>query len=84
MENNNSIKQENSNDNNRFLEDYYCPCCGLDTDQLYEGYCKPCLNQKQYDLDTYNNSYDRWGKLTDEQRNNEIIAAINYRQSTII
>jgi len=63
---------------NTLLADVYCPCCGLDTPQLFEGYCKPCLEEKQYQLDTHNNQYDRWGKLTYEQRNVEISGAINF------
>lgn len=60
-------------------EEFYCPCCGLDTLQLFEGYCKPCLEEKQYQLDTHNNQYDRWGKLNYEQLNSEIRGAINFR-----
>ena len=54
---------------------FYCPCCGLDTEQLHEGYCNHCLEQKQYELDTYNNQYDKWEKLNYEQRNVEICKA---------
>jgi len=67
-------------DANTVLADVYCPCCGLDTPQLFEGYCKPCLEEKQQQLDTHNNQYDRWGKLSYEQRNYEISRAINYHQ----
>lgn len=67
-----STNCENGNDDNHLLVDFYCPCCGLDAEQLYEGYCKPCLEQKQYELDTHNNQYDRWSKLSYEQRNAEI------------
>ena len=72
------LKNENSNGAKDVLADVYCHCCGLDTPQLFEGYCKPCLEEKQYQLDTHNNHYDRWGKLNYEQRNAEIISAINY------
>ena len=64
---------------NPLLSDVYCPCCGLSTEQLHEGYCKPCLEEKKYQLDTHNNNYDRWGKLTYEQRNSEVERAINFR-----
>ena len=58
---------------------FYCPCCGLDTEQLYEGYCKFCLKQKQYELDAFNNQHDRWEKLNYEQRNVEIRKAIKMK-----
>ena len=61
------------------LAEFYCPCCGLDTEQLHEGYCKPCLEQKQYELDAHNNQHDRWGKLSYEQRNFKISGAIKLR-----
>jgi len=72
-------KEEQSNNAKPMLFDVYCPCCGLDTEQLHEGYCKPCLEQKHYELNTHKNQYDRWGKLTYEQRNAEISGAINLR-----
>ena len=79
MENKTSTNHKNGNDANRLLADVYCPCCGLDTPQLFEGYCEPCLEEIQCQLDTHNNQYDRWGKLTYEQRNAEISGAINFR-----
>jgi hypothetical protein len=74
-----SKKHDHPTDANNVLADVYCPCCGLDTPQLFEGYCKPCLEEKQYQLDTHNNHYDRWGKLDYKQRNAEISKAINFR-----
>jgi hypothetical protein len=40
-------KEEQNNNAKPMLFDVYCPCCGLDTEQLHEGYCKPCLEQKE-------------------------------------
>lgn len=72
------MEKETTNDLSNVLSDIYCPCCGLDTPQLFEGYCKPCLEERQYQLDTHNNQYDIWGKLSYEQRNDEISKAINF------
>lgn len=50
----------------------YCPQCGEDTDRLHEGYCEPCCEQNQKELDEHNASFDRWQGLSDEQRDLEI------------
>lgn len=75
MKNKTSIKHKSHNPAKRLL--YYCYSCGDEVEELHEGYCKPCLDQKQYELDTYNHNYHRWENLTYAQRNAEIDKAIN-------
>ena len=37
-----------------------CPQCGLETEQLHEGYCEECCRQNQEALDRHNAEYDHW------------------------
>lgn len=51
-----------------------CPQCGHETpeDQFQEGYCIHCYADNQRALDEHNASYDRWQKMTAQQRAEEI------------
>jgi hypothetical protein len=33
--------------------DWYCPKCGLDCDELREGYCEECCKENQARLDLF-------------------------------
>ena len=49
-----------------------CPQCGKLTPELHEGYCHPCFTSNQEALDLHNQQFDRWKKLTSDQREAEI------------
>ncbi len=49
-----------------------CKQCGYETVDFYEGYCKECCEQNQQELDDHNFQYDRWQKLSDKKRDDEI------------
>lgn len=49
-----------------------CPCCGEDTETLYEGYCEICRKQRQDELDLHNATYDWWQGLSDREREVQI------------
>ena len=51
---------------------HQCPQCGSFTPELHEGYCHPCLARNQAELDRHNAEFDRWEKLTPDQREAEI------------
>ena len=51
---------------------YDCPQCGMETQELVEGYCEYCWAANKAELDTHNRDYDRWQGLTDQQRWHEI------------
>ncbi len=51
---------------------YDCPQCGEPTEELHEGYCEQCCHNNQQALDDFNREQDRWKRLTDEQRYDEI------------
>lgn len=51
---------------------FHCPQCGDDTPELHEGYCRECCDENQRQLDLHNAEFDRWDKLTDRQRADEI------------
>ena len=46
----------------------YCPQCGNETQELYEGYCEDCRNQNQSELNEHNAQFDFWEGLTDAER----------------
>ena len=54
----------------------HCPQCGEPTDEFREGYCVPCCEANQAALDLHNATFDRWKRMTPEQREAEIRAAI--------
>lgn len=49
-----------------------CPQCGHDMENKREGYCLSCWQQNQDNLDLHNISFDRWGRMTDRERDSEI------------
>ena len=51
---------------------YYCPQCGCETEELFEGYCKDCLRQRQSELDEFNCKFDWWNRLTEKEKDNII------------
>lgn len=59
--------QENVND-----VEYFCSQCGFETDKLHEGYCEACCEQRQEELDAYNDEYDWWKNASDEERQGRI------------
>jgi hypothetical protein len=54
----------------------HCPQCGNETDRLHEGYCEDCRNANQAALDEHNAAYDRWQKMTDRERADDIRRAV--------
>lgn len=59
---------------------FTCPQCGFDTETLREGCCEDCRQDNQLRLDEHNAQYDRWQRLSDEQRSAEIRRAIRGEQ----
>jgi hypothetical protein len=51
---------------------FICPQCGKDTAILDQGYCPPCAEANQRELDQHNAQHDHWSGLTDAQRDAEI------------
>lgn len=49
-----------------------CTGCGFDAEQFCEGYCVDCQRDRQRALDLHNAQFDRWERLTDSQRRDEI------------
>ena len=54
-----------------------CNTCGNDHDTFREGHCIDCWTDRQNALDLHNAEYDRWSKLTNQQRDFEIRRAGN-------
>ena len=54
----------------------HCPQCGLETETFHEGYCQECCAENQRCLDEHNMSYDRWQRLSNEERDEEVRRAI--------
>lgn len=50
----------------------YCPQCGEDADEFQEGVCVDCRHENQERLDQHNWAYDRWSRMTDNERWDEI------------
>lgn len=46
----------------------YCPKCGEVTEVFFEGYCKRCRDERQRRLDEFNANFDRWDRMTDNER----------------
>lgn len=53
-----------------------CPKCGEETQELHEGYCKPCINEMTLELHAHNSAHDHWESITSEERNRAIREAI--------
>lgn len=51
---------------------FHCPQCGEQTEKLFEGYCELCRDDNQRALDLHNARYDRWQRMTDRERADEI------------
>lgn len=49
-----------------------CPQCGEECDQLTEGYCERCRDQRQQQLDDHNFSFSEWESLTADQKEQRI------------
>lgn len=56
---------------------YHCPQCGEETETLREGYCEPCRDERQAALNLHNAEYDRWQKMSDQERAAAIRRACN-------
>jgi len=50
----------------------HCPACGHETERLHEGYCEPCLDDRQRALDEHNARFDMWRGMTDQEREQAI------------
>ena len=51
---------------------FNCPQCSYETETLNEGYCEDCRQNNQNSLDLHNTEYDKWQKLSDNQRQERI------------
>ena len=54
---------------------YDCPQCGEPTETLHEGYCEDCCRDNQAALDAHNRAFDRWEKMSDNERARAIAKA---------
>lgn len=50
----------------------FCPDCGEQVEQLFEGYCNECHNERQAALDEHNARFDWWNSLTDAEKDAQI------------
>ena len=57
-----------------------CPQCGEPTEELHEGYCRECCDDNQYSLDAHNAGFDRWERMSDRERGDEIRRATHPAQ----
>lgn len=53
-------------------ETFICPRCGEPTETLHEGYCRECCEEGRRALDLHNITFDRWERMSDAQRWDEI------------
>ena len=49
-----------------------CPQCGEPTSLLCEGYCEPCRDANQAELDLHNAEFDAWERLSPKEREEQI------------
>lgn len=49
-----------------------CSQCGKPTEVFREGVCEDCYLGNQQTLDEHNARFDWWGRLTDDQRAEQI------------
>ncbi len=52
--------------------DFECPQCGSDCFELYDGYCQPCRDERQQQLDDHNFRFSEWERLTADQKEQRI------------
>lgn len=64
------------NDSPPIDNDFKCPQCGSDCFVLFEGYCKPCRDERQQRLDDFNLSFSEWEKMNSDQKEQRIKNAI--------
>jgi predicted amidophosphoribosyltransferase len=59
-------------------DDWCCLQCGepVEPEDMDEGVCEQCCEENQRALDLHHATYDRWEKLTDQERAREIRAAV--------
>lgn len=53
-----------------------CPQCGGITLTLHEGVCEECRQDNQSRIDVHFQEFERWRKMTNRQREDEISKAI--------
>ena len=55
-----------------------CPQCGHDfpRGRGLDGVCEDCASTNQIILDLHNAQYDRWARMTNKERSNEIKRAM--------
>ena len=49
-----------------------CNTCGENHTEFREGHCINCWVERQGALDLYNSAFDRWGSMSDSERDNAI------------
>ena len=54
------------------IQELPCPQCGIDSDNFDQGVCAFCCSENQLELNAYNLNFDRWSRLSDRQRKDEI------------
>lgn len=50
----------------------HCPQCGEDAEGLIEGYCQECTNDNYNELFSHNWQQERWSRMNEQERENEI------------
>lgn len=50
----------------------FCPQCGCECGRLEAGICRDCYRDNHEELLLHNASFDRWERLSDDERDDEI------------
>lgn len=54
------------------IELLHCPQCGEEAEELVEGYCQECTNDNYSELFAHNCRKERWARMNEQERENEI------------
>lgn len=55
-----------------------CNTCGEYASEFREGNCVDCFTDRQNALDLHNATFERWERMTDKQRGDEIRMAAHH------
>lgn len=56
---------------------YFCPQCGCETDELHEGYCEECLEERNSELQEFLHREAWWNSLSESEKDFAINSAVN-------